>query len=384
MFPVSRIAPPAPVSPPEDDERFMMEALNVGRSHLGSTWPNPSVGAVVVHHGPHGAQIVGAAATAPAGRPHAEPIALAQAGDAARGSTLYVTLEPCSHYGRTPPCVEAVIAAGVRRVVTALEDPDSRVKGRGVERLRDAGVWVTVGVGAEQAAHDHAGHILRVTQGRPHVLLKLAVSADGKAGLAGPRPAVITGPQARARSHEMRAHADAILVGIGTVKADDPLLTCRLEPYEGRSPVRLVLDAGLDLPLNAALVRTAAEVPVWVIAAEDADAAREAALAERGIEVLRAPRGRDGRLFLPAVLKLLGLLGITRLMVEGGPTVAAAFLDAELVDELALFFSPVLLGADAVDAFSGRHRQNMMNPVGFVEVENTLLGADHLVRLWRR
>ncbi len=372
------------VASPEDDERFMGEALNVGRTGLGRTWPNPSVGAVVVHCGPRGSQIVGSAATAPAGRPHAEPQALAQAGDAARDSTLYVTLEPCSHHGRTPPCADGIIAAGVRRVVVAVGDPDPRVHGRGVARMRDAGIWVTVGVGAEQALHDHAGHMRRVTEGRPHVLLKMALSADGKAGLPGPRPAVITGPQARARGHEMRAHADAILVGIGTIMADDPMLTCRLEQYAGRSPVRLVLDSGLDMPLHSALVRTASAVPVWVICAEDADASREAALVSHGIEVLRTPRGRDGRLHLPSVLKLLGLLGITRLMVEGGPTVAAAFMDEGLVDEVALFSSPVVLGEDAVDAFAGMPAHHLLNPLGFAELERTALGPDQLVRLWRR
>ncbi|MGQ3675736.1 bifunctional diaminohydroxyphosphoribosylaminopyrimidine deaminase/5-amino-6-(5-phosphoribosylamino)uracil reductase RibD [Xanthobacter sp. TB0139] len=380
-------APPASaagVTSPEEDERFMAEALAVGRTGLGRTWPNPSVGAVVVQHGAQGPQVIGAAATAPAGRPHAEPQALAQAGEAAAGSTLYVTLEPCSHHGRTPPCADAVIAAGVRRVVVAVEDPDQRVKGRGIARLRAAGIWVSAGVGAEAALSDHAGHIRRVTEGRPHVLLKLALSADGKAGLAGPRPAVITGAEARVRSHMMRAHMDAILVGIGTVKADDPMLTCRLEGCEARSPVRLVLDSALELPLDSALVRTACDVPVWVIGAEDADAGREAALAELGIEVLRVPRGRGGRLYLPAVVKLLGMLGITRLMVEGGPAVASAFLADGLVDELALFSSPVVLGADAVDAFAGRPPHHLLSPVGFAEVERTDLGADQLVRLWRR
>lgn len=374
-----------PVTSPEEDELFMAEALKVGQSGLGRTWPNPSVGAVVVQHVNGRPHIVGAAATAPTGRPHAEPIALAQAGEAARGSTLYVTLEPCSHHGRTPPCAGAVIAAGVRRVVAAIEDPDHRVKGRGVARLRAAGIWVTVGVGAEQALADHAGHIRRVTEGRPHVLLKMAVSADGKAALAGPRPAVVTGPEARARAHLMRAHADAILVGLGTVTADDPMLTCRLEGHEDRSPVRLVLDSGLDLPLESALVRTASDVPVWVIAAEDAPAERAAALMERGVEVLRAPRGGiEGRLHLPAVLKLLGLLGITRLMVEGGPTTAAAFLEAGLVDEVAVFHSPVLLGPDAYHALAGRPLGRLFAPVGFAEVERAELGADRLVRLWRR
>ncbi|MFS8038458.1 bifunctional diaminohydroxyphosphoribosylaminopyrimidine deaminase/5-amino-6-(5-phosphoribosylamino)uracil reductase RibD [Xanthobacter sp. AM11] len=374
----------ASVVSPHEDEQFMAAALKAGQSGLGRTWPNPSVGAVVVQHVDGAPRIVARAATAPTGRPHAEPLALAQAGELARGATLYVTLEPCSHHGRTPPCADAVIASGISRVVAAIEDPDHRVKGRGVARLRAAGIWVTVGVGAEQALADHAGHIRRVTLGRPHVLLKMAVSADGKAALAGPRPAVVTGPQARARAHLMRAHADAILVGLGTVRADDPMLTCRLDGYEDRSPVRLVLDADLDIPLGSALVRTACDVPLWVIAAEDAPADRAAILNDKGVEVLRAPRGADGRLNLPAVLKLLGLLGVTRLMVEGGPHTAAALLEAGLVDEVAVFRSPVVLGPDAYDALAGRPLDRLTAPVGFAEVERAGLGADHLVRLWRR
>lgn len=369
---------------PREDELFMAEALKVGQSGLGRTWPNPSVGALVVHHGESGPRIVARAATAATGRPHAEPLALAEAGALARGATLYVTLEPCSHHGRTPPCADAVMASGVGRVVAAIEDPDHRVKGRGVARLRAAGIWVTVGVGAEQALADHAGHIRRVTAGRPHVLLKMAVSADAKAALAGPRPAVITGPEARARAHLMRAHADAILVGIGTVLADDPMLTCRLEGYEDRSPVRLVLDPELDIPLASSLVRTACDVPVWVIAAEDAPAERAALLNDKGVEVLRAPRGADGRLDLAATLKLLALLGLTRLMVEGGPKTAAAFLEAGLVDEVAVFQSPVVLGTDAYDALAGRPLSRLVAPVGFAVVERAELGPDHLLRLWRR
>ncbi|QRG05416.1 bifunctional diaminohydroxyphosphoribosylaminopyrimidine deaminase/5-amino-6-(5-phosphoribosylamino)uracil reductase RibD [Xanthobacter dioxanivorans] len=374
-----------PVASPEEDEFFMAEALKVGQRGLGRTWPNPSVGAVVVQHVDGRPRVVGAAATAATGRPHAEPVALAEAGAAARGATLYVTLEPCSHHGRTPPCADAVITAGIRRVVAAIEDPDHRVKGRGVARLRGAGIWVTVGVGAEQALADHAGHIRRVTEGRPHVLLKMAVSADGKAAHPGPKPAVITGREARDRAHLMRAHADAILVGLGTVLADDPMLTCRLEGYEDRSPVRLVLDSGLDIPLTSALVRSACDVPLWVIAAEDAPADRAAILTEKGVEVLRVPRGGvEGRLHLPAVLKLLGLLGVTRVMVEGGPSVAAAFLEAGLADEVAVFHSPILLGPDAYGVLAGRPIARLFAPVGFAEVERTELGADHLVRLWRR
>ncbi len=371
------------VSSPEEDEALMGEALAVGQLGLGRTWPNPSVGAVVVRQTSSGPQILGRAGTAPAGRPHAEPLALAQAGDGARGATLYVTLEPCSHYGRTPPCADAVIAAGITRVVAAIEDPDPRVRGRGVARLRAAGLWVTVGVGAERALEDHAGHIRRVTRGRPHVMLKMAVSADGKVGIAGPKPLAITGEEARARVHAMRAQADAILVGIGTVLADDPRLTSRVPGLEDRSPLRLVLDSDLRLAVTSTLVRTAAQVPVWVICAEDAPAEREKALVDLGVEVLRAPRAAGGRLDLAAVTKLLGLLGITRLMVEGGPRVAAAFLDAGLVDEVAVLQSPDTVGDSGIPALPERPVSRLLEPVGFAVVERTVLGRDHLTRLWR-
>lgn len=372
------------VTTPEEDERFMARALAVGQAGLGRTWPNPSVGAVVVAHTPAGPQIVGEAGTAPTGRPHAEPLALAQAGELARGATLYVTLEPCSHYGRTPPCADAVIAAGVKRVVAAIEDPDHRVKGRGVARIRNAGIWVTVGVGAEQALEDHAGHISRVTRARPHVLLKMAVSADGKAGLSGPAPAAITGEEARTRVHLMRAASDAIMVGIGTARADDPQLTVRLVGLEDRSPVRIILDTDLNLSPESRLARTAGQVPVWVVAAEDAPLERESALVDLGIEVLRAPRAADGRLDLEAVLKLLGLLGVTRLMVEGGPHLAASLLDADLVDEVALLESDRTLGPAAVDALAGRPLHRLTEPVGFAAVERAALGADRLRRMRRR
>ncbi|OYY12096.1 MAG: riboflavin biosynthesis protein RibD [Rhizobiales bacterium 35-68-8] len=372
------------VTTPEEDERFMARALEVGQAGLGRTWPNPSVGAVVVAHTADGPQIVGEAGTAPAGRPHAEPLALAQAGERAQGATLYVTLEPCSHYGRTPPCADAVIAAGVKRVVAAIEDPDHRVKGRGVARIRNAGIWVTVGVGAERALEDHAGHISRVTRARPHVLLKMAVSADGKAGLAGPAPAAITGDEARLRVHRMRASSDAIMVGIGTARADDPQLTVRLAGLEDRSPVRIILDSDLTLPLDGQLAGTAGTVPVWVVGAEDAPVERERALVDLGIEVLRAPRAPHGRLDLDAVLKLLALLGITRLMVEGGPHLAASLLDADLVDEVAVLESPRVLGPEAVSALAGRPLHRLLEPVGFAIVERAALGPDHLRRMRRR
>ena len=226
------------------DQRFMQLALSLGRRGLGRTWPNPAVGAVVVKDG----VIVGRGWTQPGGRPHAEPEALRRAGEAARGATLYVTLEPCSHFGKSPPCVDAVIASGIARVVSAIEDPNPEVAGQGHAKLRAAGITVDVGLGAAEAARDHAGHFRRIRDKRPHVILKLAVSADDKIGAAGRKPVAITGEAAKTRVHLLRAQCDAILVGIGTVLADDPVLTCRLPGMEARSPVRVVLDRALRLP----------------------------------------------------------------------------------------------------------------------------------------
>jgi diaminohydroxyphosphoribosylaminopyrimidine deaminase/5-amino-6-(5-phosphoribosylamino)uracil reductase len=336
----------------------MTLALALGRRGLGNTWPNPAVGAVLVRPEDGQPVIVGRGWTQPGGRPHAEIEALRRAGAAGRGATLYVTLEPCSHHGKTPPCADAVVAAGIARVVSALEDPNPEVAGQGHGRLRAAGIAVDVGLGAEQARRDHAGHLRRMRDGRPHVTLKLAVSADHKAGLAGRRPAAITGEPARARVHRLRAMNDAILVGIGTVLADDPQLTCRLPGMEALSPVRVVLDARLRLPPDRAVATSARATPVWVVAALDAPAEAERALRELGVDVLRAP-AQAGRLDLAAVLRMLAGRGITRLMVEGGPTVAAAFVAADLVDAAALFRSPKTIGPDGVDALEGMRVETM-------------------------
>src|SRR5215475_13199582 len=270
------------------DQRFMSLALALGRRGLGNAWPNPSVGAVVVRYDGAEPVIVGRGWTQLGGRPHAETEALRRAGAAARGATLYATLEPCSHHGKTPPCTDAIIAAGIVRVVSAIEDPNA-LAGRGHALLREYGIAVDVGVGAAEARRAHAGHIRRVCDHRPHVSLKLAVSADGKAGLADRKPVSITGEAARARVHLMRAMNDAILVGVGTALADDPQLTCRLPGMAAFSPVRVVLDAGLRLPVTGALVRSAGETPIWVIADERAPAEAEAILVARGVEVFRIP-----------------------------------------------------------------------------------------------
>ncbi len=326
----------------------MALALALGRRGLGRTWPNPAVGAVVVRDG----LIVGRGWTQAGGRPHAEIEALRRAGAAARGATMYVTLEPCSHHGKSPPCADAIVAAGVARVVSALEDPNPEVAGGGHAKLRQAGIAVEVGVGAEAARRDHAGHIRRMRDGRPHVMLKLAISADGKAGAAGRRPVAITGEAVRDRVHLLRAQSDAIMIGIGTALADDPLLTCRLPGMAEASPLRVVLDGALRLPLGSRLVETARQTPLWIVAGPAAPRPAEDALRAKGAEVLRTTPSRDG-LDLAAVLKRLADRGITRLLVEGGPTLAAALIAADLVDAAVLFHSAKPVGADGIEALDG-------------------------------
>ena len=356
-----------------DDEHFMRLALNLGRRGLGNAWPNPAVGAVIVNDG----AIVGRGWTQPGGRPHAETEALRRAGDAARGATLYVTLEPCSHHGKTPPCADAIIAAGIGRVVSALEDPNPQVVGQGFARLREAGLEVETGLCEEDARRAHAGHIRRIRDGRPHVTLKLAVSSDGKSGLPGRRPVQISGEAARARVHMMRAMNDAVLIGIGTALADNPLLTCRLPGMQKRSPVRVVLDSKLRLPPEHALVAGARETPLWVIAAPDAPAANEKALQEAGVDILRSGKG-EGGLDLRKALALLGGKGITRLLVEPGPLLAAAFLKAELIDEAVVIRSPAALGADAVGAIEGQSLNALTDSLKFRIAGQGKLGADQL------
>jgi diaminohydroxyphosphoribosylaminopyrimidine deaminase/5-amino-6-(5-phosphoribosylamino)uracil reductase len=334
------------VATKETDRRFMQLALTLGRRGLGRTWPNPAVGAVVVKDG----VILGRGWTQPGGRPHAEPVALQRAGEAARGATLYVTLEPCSHFGKSPPCADAVIAAGLARVVAAIEDPNPEVAGNGFAKLRAAGIAVDVGLFAAEAAHDHAGHIRRIRDQRPHVILKLAVSSDDKIAASGGKPVAITGEAARTRVHLLRAESDAILVGIGTVLADDPLLTCRLPGMEARSPVRVVLDRALRIPGNSRLVHSARETPLWVVTSELAEAAAVMKLGGAGAQVIRVAPTAAAGLDPSAVLRALAERGITRLMVEGGARVASSFVAAGLVDEIWLLRGPEVIGTEGVAA----------------------------------
>lgn len=325
------------------DRRFMAAAIRLSRRNLGLTATNPSVGTLIVRDG----VVVGRGVTAVGGRPHAEPQALAEAGALARGATAYVTLEPCAHHGRTPPCADALVAAGVARVVGAASDPDPRVSGKGYAVLRAAGIEVVEGVLAVEAGDLLAGYLTRSLRKRPEVTLKMAVSADGMIGRRGAGQVAITGPVARAQVHLMRAETDAILIGIGTALADDPELTCRLAGLAGRSPARIVLDAALRLPPASKLAATARQAPVLLAAAADADEARRAILAARGAGFL-AVELHEGRIALPELLEDLAAQGFMTLMVEGGAETARHFLDEGLVDRIALFSGAVAIGEGGV------------------------------------
>ncbi|MGP9810918.1 bifunctional diaminohydroxyphosphoribosylaminopyrimidine deaminase/5-amino-6-(5-phosphoribosylamino)uracil reductase RibD [Rhodopseudomonas sp. NSM] len=357
------------------DLRFMQLALTLGRRGLGRTGTNPAVGAVLVRDG----VIVGRGWTQDGGRPHAEVEALARAGEAARGATLYVTLEPCSHHGRSPPCADAIIAAGVARVVSAIEDPNPLVAGQGHGKLRAAGIAVDVGLCAEEAARDHAGHLLRVRERRPHVVLKLAVSTDDKIAASGHKPVAITGEAARARVHLLRARSDAILVGIGTVLADDPELTVRLPGMAAQSPIRVVLDPSLRIPGDSRLVHSARATPLWLVASEVAEAASAMRLGAAGAQVIHVAdrKGAPG-LDLAAVLTALSEKGVTRLMVEGGARVASALVAGKLVDEIWLLRGETTIGADGVDALDKLPLSTITRSPAWRARESERLGSDTL------
>lgn len=330
----------------------MTLALTLGRRGLGQAWPNPSVGALLVAREAGLPIIVGRGVTQAGGRPHAETEAIRRAGACARGATLYVTLEPCSHHGKTPPCVDAILAAGISRVVSAIEDPNPRVGGRGHKLLREAGVAVDIGICTAEAAHDHAGHFRRVRDGRPHVVLKLAVSSDDKVGLAGRQPLQISGDAARARVHMLRAQHDAIMVGIGTALSDNPQLTCRLPGMSGRSPVRIVLDSHLRLSPKSALVSTARDVPLWVFCADDVPVVARSTMENAGADVFTVKRLAQ-KLNLTSALEAAAGRGITRLLVEGGPILTTSLVAADLVDELILVRSNSVIGETGIDALEG-------------------------------
>lgn len=331
----------------------MAAALSLARRGLGSTWPNPAVGCVLVRDG----RVVGRGWTQPGGRPHAETEALRRAGDSARGATAYVTLEPCAHYGKTGPCADALVEAGIARVVSACTDPDDRVAGKGHARLAASGVAVTVGVMAEEAHAVNLGFFSRLLHDRPMVTLKLASSLDGRIATHGGHSKWITGDTARSWGHGLRATHDAIMVGIGTALADDPDLTCRLPGLADRSPVRVVMDGRLRLPLTSRLVATAARTPTWVVCLNGTDRRRAKVMTDAGVTVIEvaggdSPMGR-GTLDPARAMAELAHRGLTRVLVEGGANLAASLLDADLVDQVAWFRAPGIIGGDGIPAVAG-------------------------------
>jgi diaminohydroxyphosphoribosylaminopyrimidine deaminase/5-amino-6-(5-phosphoribosylamino)uracil reductase len=360
------------------DRRFMAAAIRLSLRHSGLTSTNPSVGTLIVRDDGEGPVIVGRGVTAIGGRPHAETEALAEAGYLARGATAYVTLEPCAHHGRTPPCANALVSAGVARVVGAASDPDERVSGKGYAILRQAGIEVVERVLADEAADAMAGYLIRSLKKRPEVILKLALSQDGMIGRPGEGQVAITGEVSRRQVHMMRAGVDAILVGIGTALADDPELTVRLPGLSRRSPTRIVLDRNARLSPGSKLVRSAREVPLLVATCAEADPRRKAALERAGARLL-ATETFDGRIALPELLEDLAAQGMSSVLVEGGAATAKHFLDEGLVDRIALFSGAVVIGEGGLAAPIGPAHM----PAGFRLVREATYGDD-LFAEWTR
>ena len=363
---------------PDDDrdDGHMRAALALARRHLGQTWPNPSVGCVLVRDG----RVVGRGVTAPGGRPHAEVLALAAAGAAARGATAYVTLEPCSHHGKTPPCADALIAAGVTRIVVGCNDPDPRVNGAGLARLRAAGIEVVEDVLRAESEALQIGFITRVRLGRPAVTLKLATTLDGRIATAGGDSQWITGAAARRVGHGLRGTHDAVLVGVGTVLADDPALTCRIAGFRRVPGVRVVLDGRLRTPLSSQLAVTARDVPTWLLHGPEAPAAARAALAALGVRLIEV-EGGEGR--MTAALAALGAAGLTRVLAEGGAGVAGALLGAGLVDGIAWFHAPGVMGGDGLAAATEFGVRALADMPRFRRVAVRSVGADVWTELER-
>lgn len=360
----------------EADRHHLRAALALGRRHLGQTWPNPSVGCVIVRDG----RVIARAVTAPGGRPHAEPQALAQAGEAARGATAYVSLEPCAHYGQTPPCTDALIAARIARVVAPFDDRDPRVSGEGFAKLRAAGVEVVTGLCADEAARDHAGFFLRLAEGRPRLTLKLATTLDGRIATATGESRWITGPEARRHVHAQRACHDAVLVGGGTARADDPSLTVRgMGPMP--NPVRIVASRHLDLPLTGTLARSAGEVPLWLLHDPRADTERRRAWEGLGARLIPVA-SQGGYLDVTQMMQALGEAGLTRLYCEGGGTLAASLLAAGLVDELHLYTAGKAIGAEGRPGIGPLGLDRLSEAPQLALDHHRALGPD-LLSVWR-
>lgn len=352
----------------------MALALMLGRRGMGRVWPNPAVGCVIVKEG----RIVGRGWTADGGRPHAETRALAQAGAAAHGATAYVTLEPCAHQGQTPPCSQALIGAGVARVVVATGDPDARVAGRGIAMLRDAGIVVDCGVREAEAQRDHAGFLLRTTESRPFVTLKMAGTLDGRIATATGESQWITGPQARRDVHMRRARHDAVMVGAGTVRADDPSLTVRGLGIT-HQPVRVVVSRAMKISATGQLAQTASEVPVWLCHAAEADVTEWMAKGAQSLPCATA----SGQLDPHSVMEALAAKGVTRVFCEGGGMLAASLLNAGLVDQLIVYSAGVAIGAEGTPMLAAMGIDRLTTAPRFALESVRPVGQD-ICHIWSR
>jgi diaminohydroxyphosphoribosylaminopyrimidine deaminase / 5-amino-6-(5-phosphoribosylamino)uracil reductase len=358
---------------------MMRAALALARRSLGRTWPNPAVGCVIVKDG----RVIARGRTQDGGRPHGEADAIAQATESLKGATAYVTLEPCSHHGKSPPCAEALIAAGVAKVVSAMEDPYPEVNGRGHAMLKAAGIAVEVGERAREATEINAGFLLRVKEGRPLFHLKIASSLDGHSAMANGQSKWITGPAARADGQRLRATHDAILVGVNTAQADDPELTCRLPGLGRYSPVRIVVDSKARLSPSSKLAASARTTPVWLLCTSAASKAARDALSAKGVEIVEVNSGEQGRVDIMAAARALGGRGLTSVLVEGGGTIAASFLKAGLVDRLSTYRAGILMGADSRSAVGPLGLAGLDFAPRFALISSRIVGTDTL-ETWRR
>ncbi len=354
------------------DSDYMQMALRLARRGLGLTWPNPSVGCIIVSKSGY---IVGRGFTGRGGRPHGETVALKQAGQAAKGSTAYITLEPCAHHGQTPPCAQSLINSGIDRAVVAITDPDSRVGGKGIEMLTQAGIKVDLGVCQDKAQKANQGFFNRIVGHRPLITVKIASSQDGK--IAGPKGASqwVTGPQSRARGHLLRASHDAIMVGIGTVLADNPSLDCRLPGLEDRSPIRIVMDSSLSLPLDCKLVETARKIPTWVMTTIKGGDKFEG-LCDQGVKVMTCKADKQGRIDMIDMMAMLANEGITRLLSEGGAQVNASLIRASLIDRLYWFRAPKIIGQEGLAALADMDIETVLKTKNFSLVREGRIGND--------
>lgn len=360
------------------DQHYMKAALALAARGLGRVSPNPSVGCVLVRVDGGRPRVVGRGWTQPGGRPHAETQSLDRAGEAARGATAYVSLEPCAHQGKTGPCAQALIDAGIARVVGAVSDPDPRVAGRGFAMLEKAGVAVEEGLCGDEARRLNAGFFLRVSESRPLVTLKIASTLDGRIATQTGHSQWITGEIARQRGHMMRATHDAIIVGSNTAIVDDPLLDCRIAGLADRTPIRIIADGHLRLPLTSKLVRAASHSPVWIMTLPGGDASRRSAFRDCGVELIDVPLGMEGSMDPGLMLKALADRGVTRLLVEGGARLASSFMRARLVDRLAWFVAPKLIGGDGQAALALLGVDRLDKAPHMVPQEVLRLGEDML------